>query len=584
MKKIVILLIAMFFSVNLVINSQTIIKNNDIPIPTNIPHEKIFIHHNTSFLLTGEYLYYKVYCLNVETGTLSNISKIAYVELVGIDKSSFFKHKIRLESGLGQGDFFIPASLPSGNYKLIAYTQWMRNGGKNRFFQDDISIVNPFQENQKAILEVNELTDTLQVISDKADVDNAIFSSDFVNLKLDTNSFTNREKVSLTVNSLKDERSFGNFSISVRKIDPIKIPTRLTTNTYMSLYAKKLEPLKNNGTFYLPELRGEILSGKVLFRDTESPASKIRVALSIPGKEYLSKMASTNDSGIFFFNLDKEYINDNATIQVVNNKRENFKISMNHHESIDYGNLVFNDFKITPKMKDFILQQSINNQIENAYFSVKPHSIDTTQPLIPFYKARAKEYLLDDYTRFPSIKETVVEVIENVSIRQKKGTSVFHVKGYVPRNESEPLVLIDGNIIQNHDDVIAYNARKVKKIGFVRDNYLYGSQLFEGIVYLETFEGAYKNNISNDHIKNIKLFKPSITKKYFNQIYDADNRLDRIPDYRSQLLWEPNLNLNKKTQILSFFTSDNDGDYEICIEGFTKEGKPISLKEIIHVK
>ena len=43
-------------------------------------------------------------------------------------------------------------ALESGNYKIIAYTQWMRNSDIQNFYQNDISIINPFQENQKSIL------------------------------------------------------------------------------------------------------------------------------------------------------------------------------------------------------------------------------------------------------------------------------------------------------------------------------------------------------------------------------------------------------------------------------------------------
>jgi hypothetical protein len=116
-----------------------------------IPKETVYIHHNDSFLLAGEYLYYKLYCLNAENNRPSDVSKIAYVELVGKDKQPIFKHKIKLRSGLGQGDFFIPTTIPSGNYKLIGYTQWMRNIGQKHFFISDITIVNPYRELQTPI-------------------------------------------------------------------------------------------------------------------------------------------------------------------------------------------------------------------------------------------------------------------------------------------------------------------------------------------------------------------------------------------------------------------------------------------------
>ncbi|MNL81466.1 hypothetical protein D3C87_2085940 [compost metagenome] len=61
----------------------------------------------------------------------------------------------------------------------------------------------------------------------------------------------------------------------------------------------------------------------------------------------------------------------------------------------------------------------------------------------------------------------------------------------------------------------------------------------------------------------------------------ADNA--RIPDFRNQLLWNPDVKLNKDSQT-SFYTSDVAGNYEIRLEGFAKNGTPVSIKELIEVK
>ena len=47
---------------------------------------------------------------------------------------------------MGQGDFFLPADVVSGNYKIIAYTQWMKNGIDQHYFQSNIVIINPMQK------------------------------------------------------------------------------------------------------------------------------------------------------------------------------------------------------------------------------------------------------------------------------------------------------------------------------------------------------------------------------------------------------------------------------------------------------
>ena len=111
-----------------------------------IPQESVYLHLNSSLYLNGENLLYSFYCMDLKRQKLSNISKIGYVEMIDQDLKAIFKQKVRLENGRGHGVFFIPSTIPSGNYKLIAYTQWMNNGEVSDLYQQDILIINPFQK------------------------------------------------------------------------------------------------------------------------------------------------------------------------------------------------------------------------------------------------------------------------------------------------------------------------------------------------------------------------------------------------------------------------------------------------------
>ena len=73
-------------------------------------------------------------------------------------------------------------------------------------------------------------------------------------------------------------------------------------------------------------------------------------------------------------------------------------------------------------------------------------------------------------------------------------------------------------------------------------------------------------------------------KEYFQPQYSFTNNLSKIPDYRHQLLWIPNVKLENKERSFSFFTSDVLGAFEIILEGFTNSGIPIYRSEIIEVK
>src|SRR6187549_3327089 len=46
--------------------------------------------------------------------------------------------------GIGSGSMFIPISLDAGNYKIRAYTNWMKNFSPDFYFHSTISVVNTF--------------------------------------------------------------------------------------------------------------------------------------------------------------------------------------------------------------------------------------------------------------------------------------------------------------------------------------------------------------------------------------------------------------------------------------------------------
>lgn len=581
MKKTILFIFAL--NINLLVFGQSLSSINDL----NIPQEKIYVHHNDTFFLTGEYIYYKIYCTNDATKNLSDFSKIGYVELVGKDNNIIFKHKIRLENGIGQGDFFIPSSVLSGNYKLIAYTQWMKNTSIDNFYQNDISILNPFQNDQKNILsDTDNKLNNDDAVNNKIGILNAS-SNNILKIDINSNTYGSREKVTLKFNDLSD-KTIGSYSISVKKIDGLKTPYRKTAILYTTSNEKNqnLRTNTNKTAIIIPELRGELLVGKIFFKENNKPAENVKVALSIPGKNYIFKVSTTNKSGNFYFNLVKEYENNNAIIQIINKNEESYDIELKDSESIDYNSLTFDKFIITPELEKLILQHSVSNQIENAYATIKPDSLENIHITAPFFNKPTYEYLLDDYTRFPTVKETIVEVIEQASIRKTNDEFNIHVRVYDDDVESglKSLLLVDGIYVQNHNAIINAKSSSIKKISVVNEQYVYGSQVFEGIIILETFDA--KNNklpIMNDG-KKIKLFKPLAKKKYFNQEYLANHNLDRIPDYRAQLAWEPNLIINENSSTFTFYTSDLKGDFKISLEGFNKEGKPVSVSEIIKVK
>ncbi|MFP2995827.1 hypothetical protein ABN763_07950 [Spongiivirga sp. MCCC 1A20706] len=569
------------------LQAQTRIQNKkQLAVLGNTAPESVYIHFNDSFLLTGEYLYYSFYCLNTETSLLSGLSKIGYVELISANGDVIFKHKLRLKNGVGQSDYFVPTSLKSGSYKLVGYTQWMQNGTSDLFFQNDIHIINPYQGNQFVTNNIEkEGLETKQSLTNKpntrsTDQDNGVV------LQLKDSVFKKRSKVEMLLKSLDTTFSNGIYSISVRKKNSFKSPAK--TNFQGLNYLKQPKYLFNNvnASYYLPELRGSLIKGTISSNNNDKPIERLKVAMSIPGEKFYFGIAYTNDRGIFYQNIDSNFANNKGIVQILNENTNDYQIKLEKHKSPQLDNLVFSNLYLDSLMRKDILQRSIHNQVENAYFLFKPDSILSTPANNILSNKAYKSYKLDDYSRFELLEETIFEIVKDVSIKKvSKETSALFVQGYNYNTNTGilPLLLLDGILIQNHDQILNMKSAGIDEIVVYRDQFIVGPSVFQGAILLKSRnldqEGNYDTFGSTYELLSTQL----TSKKYFNQIYDVNTK-SKIPDDRLQLLWLPNLTTNENEAVINFYTSDIKGAFEITIQGISSNGKTTSISRTVVVE
>jgi hypothetical protein len=104
--------------------------------------EKLFMHTDKDFYLAGDLLWFKLYYVDAFFHEPLNMSKVAYIEILDKDNKPVVQSKTALGEGNGKGSLFLPVNIPSGNYKIRAYTNWMKNFGADQFFEKKLSIVN----------------------------------------------------------------------------------------------------------------------------------------------------------------------------------------------------------------------------------------------------------------------------------------------------------------------------------------------------------------------------------------------------------------------------------------------------------
>jgi hypothetical protein len=108
--------------------------------------EKVYLHIDRVLYNSGDDIWFKAYVIDPSTNKLSVNTNNLHVELIAPDSKIILSHIIRIEGGVGNGDFHLADSVPSGQYHIRAYTNYMRNYDEHLFFQKEITVVSPYDE------------------------------------------------------------------------------------------------------------------------------------------------------------------------------------------------------------------------------------------------------------------------------------------------------------------------------------------------------------------------------------------------------------------------------------------------------
>ncbi|WP_441900488.1 TonB-dependent receptor plug domain-containing protein [Pedobacter psychrotolerans] len=106
------------------------------------PQEKVHLHLDKPYYAIGDDIWFKAYVLDAKSSAPSALSEILYVELINEKDSVKKQLKLPVVGGITWGDFKLADTLSEGNYRIRAYTNYMRNFGTAFFFDKSIKIGN----------------------------------------------------------------------------------------------------------------------------------------------------------------------------------------------------------------------------------------------------------------------------------------------------------------------------------------------------------------------------------------------------------------------------------------------------------
>ncbi len=106
----------------------------------DLPVEKVYLHFDKPYYAVGDTMWFKAY-LTFYLHQPSPISKIIYVDILSPRDSLIETLKLQVKNSVAWGDIPISQySFKKGNYRMVAYTNFMNNTGLSYFFNKIITI------------------------------------------------------------------------------------------------------------------------------------------------------------------------------------------------------------------------------------------------------------------------------------------------------------------------------------------------------------------------------------------------------------------------------------------------------------
>lgn len=520
-------------------------------------HERIYVQTDKQLYLAGELLWLKLYVTNEEGQPLS-FSKVGYVELIN-ENSSPVQIILDLQDGVGKGCIELPIDLTSGYYQLVAYTKYMQNEGERVFFEKNIAIVNTFK-NDDTILSDS----TLQV-------ENTTFISRNVAISTDNSFYQTRSAGEITLTNLPvNVHSLGISVAGKEKYSEMSCFD--ITNWKKGL---SMETAKDFITQISPEYEGHIVNGKLISLEGNQFINPNHVfpLISFPGNQIRLFSADIDkDANVSFYTTDIGGVEEAVTSIYNISNAEKYRIDIQspffQHEERALPSIVMN-----PQWRGDLLERSIGLQIFHTYML---DSLNLFEPSKNFFRwSPTRSYLLDEYTRFTTMEEVIIEFVLGVRFRKinnQRFLSVINEENtaYATGNT---LALLDGIPIVDHEFIFQYDPLLVERIDLYKGQYTFGNNLFEGIIHFTTYNNNYPG-LRTDESTQIFDYKGTQLNRQF-YVPSIENR--NIPDYRHTLLWEPDIRpLGSESIKVPFVTSDLKGDFQIHVEGITTDGQVIS--------
>ena len=490
--------------------------------------ERTYVCTDRHSYVAGEDVFCSVFCFDGGSGSLSDFSSVAYVELISPEGSAV-RVKMALQDGRGAGRLRLPSTLPTGNYRLIAYTALNRNEEDMDYFRGSrvISVYNTLSASRQESVILDAATAAVEGTG---------------------RPYGAAAPAGLVMEQRGDSLFLRNsgtecldFCLSLSISDALSDPEGPGLADFLEARSGDRTTLRTDAKLSIPEYEGEIVSIRV-------PAmySGVTAVLSGPGLRNDIYSSTVDSTGLVSFYTGNIY-GDRDLVFELNSRDVNDDFSLevlSPFASPELDRDGVPELHLNGSVAEDLKRRSVAMQI-SRHFGIDEY-MDSLQlrPDLLFRGGTMTVYEMDDYTRFPTMRETIVEYVREVHIRRQDGEPVLKLvpgksfESYSSMLGGNALVLVDGVPVSEHGRVLDLNPALLRRICIYPYDVSTGSCIYSGVVNFISFRGDMAGLQFPGRVRILDFH--GVT---FPVTVGAAEEDSLSPDYRYTRIWQPLLHL-----------------------------------------
>ncbi len=588
--------------------------------------ETVTINTDRDFYIAGERVYFR---LDISNRYGAPASSIAYLVIRNQHNKVIERASLIVEDKMAKGSIYLPDTLSTSYYQLVAFTNLMRNFPEEYYAFKQIVAINrfddtpyesllpgnndrtghqPYNGGNKGPAKAEPTAGISPATGSPAGISPATGSSrnEPLRISMPRKIAGTREMFEVEIESLLPDNNPAILTISVAQSSSFADVQRSDDAGGSGTRVPDRNPGINEGTaaastrgitgtagagsrfalssWFFKETNGPVLTGRVQNRINGEGIPGATVILSVTDTALNLLYAITDNNGIFHYRLNDYHDGRQLWFSLYNegDNPDHAEIVIDDRYSLrtpfisDTGRHMIPGREHILASRDIVRVNKILGIDHNLHKERVGHGYRPVIYSAPAYTLET----LREYEYLENLQEIARELIPFLRIRRQGDlyTSIMMLRYEDTYLQDTPAYFIDGIYAGDFNNLVYLDSDAIERIELHNYYWRHGNILFPGIVALFS-TGRHYRDIEPAGPTATTFQHPAADHSSYGPPDHAKVEMRRSrPDFRQLLFWDPAFTIGPEQQkkTARFFTSDLKGEFTVKVRGFTGNGKIIS--------